>query len=89
MLLQVSGVFKDVGLILWSVLLSGAVVTQLQYFGYAIAIVGVTAYSAYKRSAAAAKPPSAAEQSAEARGGEEAQPLAVDSEPEPEAPRKS
>ena len=41
--------FKDLGLIGWSVLVSGAVVTSLQYFGYMIALIGVTAYSAYKR----------------------------------------
>ena len=29
--LNVSGVFKDIGLILWSVAVSGAVVTHLQY----------------------------------------------------------
>ena len=47
--LNVSGVFKDVLLILWSVVVSGAVVTPLQYFGYAIAIIGVSGYSHYKR----------------------------------------
>ena len=47
--LNVSGVFKDILLIVWSVVLSGALVTPLQYCGYAIAIVGVSAYSRYKR----------------------------------------
>jgi cell division protein FtsB len=32
------------------VLVSGAIVTSLQYFGYLVALVGVTGYSAYKRS---------------------------------------
>lgn len=36
-------------LIGWSVVVSGAVVTSLQYFGYLVALVGVTMYSAYKR----------------------------------------
>ena len=47
--LNVSGVFKDILLIVWSVVVSGALVTPLQYCGYAIAIVGVSAYSRYKR----------------------------------------
>lgn len=47
--LNISGVFKDLGLIGWSVIVSGAVVTKLQYVGYAVALVGVTGYSAYKR----------------------------------------
>ena len=56
--LNVSGVFKDVGLVLWSVLVSGAVVTHLQYVGYGIAIWGVSAYSAFKRGQqTASKPP--------------------------------
>ena len=50
-----SGVFKDIGLIVWSVLVSGAVVTELQYVGYAVALAGVTGYSSYKRAEAAAK----------------------------------
>ena len=52
--LNVSGFFKDVGLIAWSVLVSGAVVTPLQYVGYGIALVGVIGYSEYKRRQAAA-----------------------------------
>ena len=40
--LNVAGVFKDVGLILWSVAVSGATVTRLQYGGYTVAIVGVS-----------------------------------------------
>lgn len=40
--LNVAGVFKDIGLIVWSVAVSGAVVTRLQYLGYGIALVGVT-----------------------------------------------
>jgi len=52
--LNVAGVFKDIGLILWSVFVSGAVVSKLQYVGYAIALVGVTGYSQYKRITAAA-----------------------------------
>ena len=54
--LNVSGVFKDLGLILWSVVVSGAVVTNVQYVGYAVALAGVTAYSAYKRNLAAKTP---------------------------------
>lgn len=47
--LNISGVFKDLGLIGWSVAVSGAVVTSLQCFGYGVALLGVTGYSAYKR----------------------------------------
>jgi len=47
--LNVAGVFKDVLLIIWSVLISGAVVTHVQYVGYGIALVGVCGYSSYKR----------------------------------------
>lgn len=50
--LNVSGVFKDLLLILWSVVVSGAIVTPTQYFGYAIAVAGVSAYSHYKRTQA-------------------------------------
>jgi len=55
--LNVSGVFKDIGLILFSVGISGAVVTNLQYGGYALAILGVSLYSAYKRAQAASPTP--------------------------------
>ena len=47
--LNVAGVFKDLLLILWSVAVSGAIVTPVQYLGYAIAFSGVTGYTAYKR----------------------------------------
>lgn len=47
--LNVSGVFKDILLILWSVAISGALVTLPQYLGYTIALVGVIAYSKIKR----------------------------------------
>jgi hypothetical protein len=47
--LNIAGVFKDLGLIGWSVVISGAIVTKLQYVGYLIALVGVSGYSAYKR----------------------------------------
>ena len=82
--LNVSGVFKDIGLIVWSVLVSGAVVTNLQYFGYFIAVVGVSLYSSYKRAQSQATPPPAEpapEPSDAARGAEEAQPLAPLGEP--------
>ena len=49
MTLNIAGVFKDLGLIGWSVVISGAIVTKLQYVGYLIALVGVSGYSAYKR----------------------------------------
>ena len=62
--LNVAGVAKDLLLIIWSVVVSGAVVTGLQYVGYAIAFSGVTGYSAYKRAAAAAA--KAAQESASA-----------------------
>lgn len=47
--LNVSGVFKDLLLIFWSVMVSGATVTPVQYFGYALALAGVTGYSNLKR----------------------------------------
>jgi len=47
--LNVSGVFKDILLIVWSVAVSGAIVTPIQYAGYAVAIAGVSGYSRYKR----------------------------------------
>jgi len=47
--LNVSGVFKDLILILWSVFVNGAVVTLTQYVGYSIAVFGVVGYSEYKR----------------------------------------
>jgi len=52
--LNVSGVFKDIGLILWSVYVSGAIVTPLQYVGYGVALAGVVGFSEYKRAMAAA-----------------------------------
>lgn len=52
--LNVSGVFKDIGLILWSVYVSGAIVTPLQYVGYGVALAGVVGFSEYKRANAAA-----------------------------------
>ena len=91
--LNVSGVFKDIGLIFWSVLVSGAVVTHLQYAGYLVAVIGVSLYSAYKRAQQTAAPSQAptAPQPPVKRGysdvrasgaaAEEAQPLAS-----PEAP---
>jgi len=78
--LNVAGVFKDLLLILWSVIVSGAIVSTTQYFGYAIAFSGVTGYTAYKRTVqakaqeAAAKAASAAEGQAE----EESQALLSD-----------
>ena len=47
--LNVSGVFKDILLIVWSVAISGAIVTPVQYGGYTIAVVGVSGYMAFKR----------------------------------------
>ena len=76
--LNISGVFKDVLLILWSVVISGAVVTKMQYFGYTIALLGVTGYSAFKRAqqaaAAGQAPPKEMARSPDTRE-EEAQPL--------------
>ena len=77
--LNVAGVFKDIGLIVWSVLVSGAVVTNLQYFGYFIAIVGVSLYSSYKRAQSQATPPPA--EPAPEPSDAEAQPLAPSNEP--------
>lgn len=51
--LNVSGVFKDLLLISWSVLVSGAVVAPLQWAGYGVAMIGVLGYSHYKRTEAA------------------------------------
>ena len=53
--LNVSGVFKDLLLIGWSVAVSGAVVTPLQYAGYLLALIGVWGYTSYKRKQGAAK----------------------------------
>lgn len=47
--LNVAGVGKDLLLIGYSVTLSGARVSAVQYFGYAVAFVGVTAYSRHKQ----------------------------------------
>ena len=47
--LNVAGVGKDLLLIGYSVALSGAKVSALQYCGYAIAFAGVTSYSRHKR----------------------------------------
>ena len=82
--LNVSGVFKDIFLILWSVVVSGAVVTHLQYFGYALAIAGVSGYSAYKRaqqSQGVGAPPATIPAASDSRGAEEeAIPLADEPE---------
>ena len=53
--MNIAGVFKDLLLILWSVAMSGAVVTTTQYMGYTIAVIGVWCYSTYKRAQQAAK----------------------------------
>ena len=79
--LNVSGVFKDLLLIAWSVLISGATVTPVQYMGYAIAIVGVSWYSHYqrtKKATSAAEPASVAPLKSEA--AEESEPLSRGSE---------
>ena len=43
-----AGVIKDLILIGYSVVVSGAMVSATQYSGYFLAFVGVTAYSSYK-----------------------------------------
>ena len=48
--LNVAGVVKDLLLISYSVAISGAKVSPIQFTGYAVAFVGVTAYSNHKRS---------------------------------------
>jgi len=68
--LNVAGVFKDLLLIVWSVLVSGAIVTPIQYAGYFIAFSGVTGYTAYKRSMQAKVDESAAK-AAMAAGAED------------------
>jgi len=80
--LNVSGVFKDLLLIGYSVVVSGAIVTPTQYFGYVIALVGVTWYSQYMRnknpgSKPSLKPAVLSDQAvAETKeGAEEAEPL--------------
>ena len=45
---------RAAGLILWSVYVSGAIVTPLQYVGYFVALVGVVGFSEYKRANATA-----------------------------------
>jgi len=47
--MNVSGVIKDLALILWSVFVNGAAVSVTQYVGYTIAASGVAGYSEYKR----------------------------------------
>ena len=67
--MNIAGVFKDLLLILWSVAMSGAVVTATQYMGYTIAVVGVGCYSSYKRA-----------QQAEAKAAKAAESLTSDVE---------
>ncbi|KAL1503113.1 hypothetical protein AB1Y20_011176 [Prymnesium parvum] len=55
--LNVAGVVKDLLLIWWSVVVNGAIVSQLQLVGYAIALTGVTGYSSYKRRQGSAPSP--------------------------------
>jgi len=73
--LNVAGVFKDLLLILWSVIVSGAIVTPTQYMGYAIAFSGVTGYTAYKRSAQLKAAESAAKAANASGGSSESQSL--------------
>ena len=47
--LNVSGVAKDLLLIVWSVTVNDAVVAPVQCAGYALAVVGVAGYSDYKQ----------------------------------------
>lgn len=47
--MNVSGVFKDFMLILYSANVDGAIVTPTQWIGYSIAAGGVAGYSEYKR----------------------------------------
>ena len=47
--LNVTGVIKDLVLILWSVFVNGAIIIFIQYVGYSIASAGVIGYSEYKR----------------------------------------
>lgn len=61
--LNVAGVVKDLLLIVWSVVMHGAIVTRTQYMGYSIAFCGVSGYSAYKQSLA--RQEAAAKQEAE------------------------
>jgi len=69
--LNVAGVVKDLLLIAWSVVINGAIVGSLQYVGYAIALSGVTGYSAYKRAQGAApKPPPSEVKEGGTEGGE-------------------
>jgi len=56
--LNVSGVFKDLLLIVYSVVVSGAIVRPVQYFGYAVAVVGVSLYSHHMRTRPKPSPPS-------------------------------
>ena len=73
--LNVSGVLKDLLLIAWSVAISGAVVTEVQYLGYAIALAGVTGYSAYKRAQGATRTTAVAAETAQKRYNSEKYPL--------------
>lgn len=50
--LNVAGVVKDLLLIAWSVAMHGAIVTHMQYVGYAIAFSGVCGYTYYKHNLA-------------------------------------
>jgi len=50
--INISAIFKDMLLILFSVVVNGAQVTLLQYVGYLVAVVGVWHYGKYKRALA-------------------------------------
>ena len=53
--LNVAGVFKDVLLVAWSVAVLGARVTNAQYVGYGVAMLGILLYTRYRHRGAQEK----------------------------------
>ena len=47
--LTLAGIFKDIMLVTLSVLIFGSPVTNLQYFGYSIALIGLNLHKEYKK----------------------------------------
>ena len=76
--LNVAGVGKDLLLIGYSVVLSGARVSAAQYCGYAVALVGVTAYSRHKRQLQAQAQAQALADMAETQGEAEEEAAALE-----------
>lgn len=79
--LNVSGVAKDLLLIGWSVVVSGALVTPSQMAGYCVALAGVSGYTRYKRQQAARKAAAEAAASEFADADDDGSPLSGSADP--------